>query len=193
MKNIFLKPLCLTLLGIFIMSCSKDDETASFQKENFMAEYLALSQFDEDVTNNVNLGDFEFGVEFTPKAKGIITSIIVQSPDANNELRVTFWDAETKTPIRTETVNVETADTQFTFSINELAVQKDKKYMITMNSDDWYRRSKTNNEAIVYPLEVGNLEINSYGYFNGSEQTYPNNFQTNYYAGDLSFDFERTE
>jgi len=65
--------------------------------------------------------------------------------------------------------------------------------MITMNSDDWYRRSKINNESIVYPLTVGNIEINSYGYFNGDEQTYPNNFQTNYYAGDLAFDFERTE
>jgi len=44
MKNIFLKTFCIALLGITVVSCSKDDETPSFQKENFLSEYLATSQ-----------------------------------------------------------------------------------------------------------------------------------------------------
>lgn len=193
MKNTLLKSLGIALLAILIISCSKEDDTPSFQKENFLAEFLTLTQFEEETGNNVNSGDYEFGLEFTPTVKGNITSINVQLPDASPELRVTFWDTETKTVIRSETVNVELADTSYNFSIDDLALVKDKKYMITMNSDDWYTRTKTDNSEITYPISVGNIDISNYGFFSGSDQTYPDSFHDDYYAGDLAFDFQRTE
>ncbi len=193
MKNTFLKTLCVALLGILIVSCSKDDETPSFQKENFLSEFLTSTLFDEESDSRINSGDFEFGLEFTPTVKGNITSISVQLPDANDNLRITFWDTETKTALRTENVNVALADTNYSFDIDALALVKDKKYMITMNSNDWYHRTKADNSEVAYPISIGNIDINNYGYFSGTDQTYPTTFYDNYYAGDLAFDFERSE
>ena len=43
-------------------------------------------------------------------------------------MRVTIWDYDTKTVLRTEIVNVSAANTLVTKAITELALVKNKKY-----------------------------------------------------------------
>lgn len=65
---------------------------------------------------------------FPPNVNGKIKAITAKIPDISNTLRVTIWDYDTKTVLRTEIVNVSVANTLVTKAITELALVKDKKY-----------------------------------------------------------------
>lgn len=194
MKILKLSIVLLTL--VVLTSCSKDDgpTAPTFPEENFLSEYLSKSSLDQEELKSINsTNSYEFGVEFTPKVKGKITSFVVKLPDANNSLRITLWDATAKTVIKTETVNVDEADKVKTFAIDAITLTKDKKYMITMNSNDWFSRRKSDRSQVTYPIESGNINVERYGFSLGTDQVYPGAFPDNYYAGDLSFNFQQTE
>ncbi|GGF00230.1 DUF4082 domain-containing protein [Flavobacterium limi] len=187
-KNLF-----AILISVLAASCSSDDDnTPKFKTENPLAEYYTKTGF-TTVSNFVNSGDYEFGLAFTPTVKGKIKAITLKLPAANPSIRVTIWDYTTKTVLKTETLNVEKADTEVKKEISELALEKDKKYLITMNSNDWYKKNKADNSNVVYPIVAGNITINEYRWFSGKDQTFPTTFSSSYNAGDLSFDFQQTE
>lgn len=173
-----------------MISCSNDDE--SFQTENPLEAYYAQTGF-TTVANFINSGDYEFGLVFTPTVKGNIKAITLKLPAANPTVRVTVWDYETKVVLRSEDVNVATADVQVTKEISALALEKDKKYLITMNSNDWYKKTKADNTVAIYPIIAGNITFNEYRWISGTTQTFPTNVSLNYNAGDLSFNFQRTK
>ncbi|QSW90983.1 DUF4082 domain-containing protein [Flavobacterium endoglycinae] len=190
-KTIF----AILITAALAVSCSSDDDkdnTPKFETENPLAAYYTQTGF-STVTNFVNSGDYEFGLAFTPTVKGKIKAITLKLPATNSALRVTIWDYTAKTVLRTETLNVATADVQVTKEISELALEKDKKYMITMNSNDWYKKSKADNSIVTYPIVAGNITFNEYRWLSGTTQTFPTNVSSSYNAGDLSFDFQQTE
>jgi hypothetical protein len=165
-----------------------------FAEENFLTAYLNTTGFSQVVNNLVNSGSYEFGSFFTPNTNGKLTKVKVKIPDANAALRVTIWrDGAPATILRTETVNVATANTEFIFDITDIDLQKNIPYIISMNGDDWYNRNRTNNANVIYPVTVGNIQVTAYKWIGGTTQQVPTNSPVNYYAGDLSFDFKRTE
>lgn len=187
------KTLFAILISVFAASCSSDDDNSpKFKTENPLAEYYTKTGF-TTVSNFIDSGDYEFGLAFTPTVKGKIKAITLKLPAANPSIRVTIWDYTTKTILKTETLNVEKADTEVKKEISELALEKNKKYMITMNSNDWYKKNKADNSNVVYPIVAGNITINEYRWFSGKDQTFPTTFSSSYNAGDLSFDFQQTE
>jgi hypothetical protein len=193
LKTIF----TIMLLTIFTASCSSDndndsDNTPKFETENPLAAYYTQAGF-TTVSNFVNSGDYEFGLVFTPTVKGKIKAITLKLPAAVPAVRVTIWDYASKAVLRSETLNVATADVQVSKEISELALDKDKKYMITMNAKNWYKKSKADNSNAVYPIVVKNITINEYRWLSGTAQTFPTNVSSSYNAGDLSFDFQQTE
>ncbi|MFH6998197.1 hypothetical protein ACHRVZ_09705 [Flavobacterium sp. FlaQc-57] len=190
LKTIF----AILLISISAVSCSSDDKdnTPKFNVENPLATYYTQTGF-STVTNFLNSGDYEFGLVFTPTVKGNIKAITLKLPATNPTVRVTIWDYASKTVLRSETLNVATADVQVTKEISVLALVKDKKYMITMNSNDWYTRSKADKSNAVYPIVAGNITINEYRWLAGTTQTFPTTVSADYNAGDLSFDFQQTE
>lgn len=193
MKTTILKTLMLVFV-VLISACSSDDDSGpNYTEENFLEGYLAATGFDESVVNFINSGTYEFGLDFTPLVEGKITTLKVMLPDANPALRITIWDKQTNTILRTEVVNVATADTEFIFDISDLELVKDNEYAITMNGNDWYNREKTDETVTTYPIIVGNIQINAYRWLSGATQTYPTTISDDYYAGDLSFDFIQTE
>ncbi|KOP40089.1 DUF4082 domain-containing protein [Flavobacterium sp. WLB] len=182
--------------SILSVSCSSNDDdkdnTPTFETENPLAVYYTQTGFNT-VTNFVNAGDYEFGLVFTPTVKGNIKAITLKLPAANSAVRVTIWDYAGKVVLRSETVNVATADVQVTKEISVFALEKDKKYMITMNSNDWYKKAKADLTNTVYPITAGHIIFNEYRWISGTSQTFPTNVSANYNAGDLSFDFQQTE
>lgn len=94
--------------------------------------------------------------------------------------------------LRTVTIPTVAIDIEITKSITALALTKDKEYMITMNGNDWYDHEKADQSDTTYPVTVGNILVTGYGYFGGTDQTYPDSFELSYYAGDLSFNFQQT-
>lgn len=194
MKTKILQTLMLLFVLITISACSSDDDSGpNYNEENFLSGYLEASGFDEVSINYINTGMYEFGLDFTPLVEGKITALKVKLPDANPDLRVTIWNKETNTIYRTEIVNVATADTEYTFDISDLNLVKDNPYAITINTDDWYRRSKLDGSNVTYPITVGNIQINAYKWLPDTTQTYPTILSADYFAGDISFDFIQTE
>ncbi len=190
--------LLLVVLGttFTISSCRKDDDNkppVEYAEENPLAEYLNKSGFGQKTSNMVDYGYFEFGLTFTPLVKGKIKSLTFKIPGAATNVRVTIWDATTKTVLRTETIASVTANTEVIKNITPLELEKDKKYAITYNDDSYYYRQKTDGSATTYPILTGNIRIDGYGYSDGATQTFPLYPRDNYYAGDLSFIFQQTE
>lgn len=192
MKTI--KILSGALLAILAISCSSDDSKSgsSYPVENPLESYYTQTGF-TTTTNFINSGSYEFGLAFSPNVKGVMKAITVKLPDANPALRVTIWDYTTKEVLKTETVNVASANTLVSHPITDLVLEKDKKYMITMNSNDWYKRNKADNTNVTYPIAAGNINFLEYRWLSGTAQTFPTTVSANYNAGDLSFDFKRTE
>lgn len=185
----------ILFVAISITSCSSDDDkdnTPAFETENPLAVYYTQTGF-STVTNFINAGDYEFGLVFTPTVKGNIKAITLKLPEANPTLRVTIWDYASKAVLRSETLNVATADVQVTKEISVLGLEKDKKYLITMNSNDWYKKNKADLTNVTYPITAGNITFNEYRWISGTGQTFPTNVSANYNAGDLSFEFQQTE
>lgn len=183
----------LFIITLSVVSCSSDDDKKpSFATENPLDAYYTATGFTTS-TNFINSGDYEFGLVFTPTVKGKINSIKLKLPATNPNVRVTIWDFATKTVIRTETVNVVTADLGVTKEISELQLEKDKKYLISMNSNDWYKKNKADNSNATYPVVAGNITISEYRWLSGTAQTFPTTVSSSYNAGDLSFEFQQTE
>lgn len=195
MKTI--QKLSIIILSVLALSCSKKEDSAPspivYQEEDYLAGYLSTTNFTQNITNFINSGDYEFGNEFIPLVKGKITSLKVKLPDSRSNLRVTLWDKASGLVLKTEVVNVAAANTSYVFDIVDIELVKDKEYTITMNSNDWYNERKTDNSSVVYPITVGNIKITSYKYASGTAQVYPTSSALNYYAGDLSFNFQRLE
>ena len=189
-KTIFLFAIIFSLF-----SCSKDDEATpvTYQEENPLIGYLTNGGINGAIIDVVDGTTSEVGNEFTPLVKGTIKAFVVSLPQSNANLRVTLWDAPTKTVIRTEYINVVTAATTTTKNIEPIELQKDKKYAITMNSDDWYYRDKSNGSLITYPITSGNIRFDSFGFTDTPGLIYPIYFSNDYYNGDLSFIFQQTE
>lgn len=188
-KTIF----AILVTAILAISCSSDKEDKkSYATENPLAAYYTATGF-STVTNFINAGDYEFGLVFTPTVKGSIKAITLKLPATNPTVRVTIWDYTAKSVLRSESINIATADVEVKKEISELALDKDKKYMITMNSNDWYKKNKADLSNVTYPIIAGNITFNEYRWVSGTAQIFPTNVSANYNAGDLSFDFQQTE
>ena len=187
----------ILVIAIFSISCSKSDDPAPVvpipnPEVNPLSAYLIATGFSEKTTNVVNSGDYEFGLSFTPTVNGRITALVVKIPDANAALRMTIWNKTTATVLKTETINYATAGVEVTKAIDAVNLVAGTEYMVTFNSNDWYDRRRTANTNATYPLLVGDLSITGYAYKSGTAQSLPNSPQTNYYAGDISFKFQKS-
>jgi hypothetical protein len=189
-----------TLLSIafFAASCSSDndnDNAVKYNEENPLDVYMATSGFSQKAVDVKNSGIYEYGFSFKPTVTGKITALIVKIPDVNTALRITLWDATTKTVIKSEVLSVPTANVTVEKAIASIPLIKDKEYFFTINSDDWINRTKTDGSAATYPIVAGNITITGYAYISSTatETIFPTNARNTYYAGDMTFKFQQTE
>lgn len=197
LQNLFV---VFTLTTVFfILSCSKDDDGGTpqpkvYAEENPFDVYIEKTGFGEYSSHAVNASmNYEFGLTFSPNVKGTINAITVKLPDINSNLRVTIWDYIAETVLRTEMVNVSATNTLITKKIEKLVLEKDKKYVITMNSNDWYDRYRLNSSEAPYPITAGNIKIWDHRYTGGNAQVFPTAVVLNYNSGDLSFNFQQVD
>jgi hypothetical protein len=207
--------IAITIVSLFSISCSNDDdepapepkkpevitpepikpEPIKYAEENPLDLYLAGTGFSEKAVEVKDSGNYEYGFSFKPTVNGKINALIVKIPDINPAVRITIWDATTKTVIKSELVNVPTANLTVEKAITPIVLVKDKEYYFTINSDDWISRKKTDGSAATYPIVAGNITITNYAYIESTttETIFPTNIRNTYYAGDMTFKFQRTE
>ena len=180
----------LSMAVVFLfVACSDDDKSSKPAGYDPLEDYLTEAGLIPQDTL-VDAGDYEFGISFRAAVPGNITAVVVKLPDNETNIRVTIWDAETETVLRTETVSTVKAHKEKTMSIDPLPLEADHDYMITFNSDDWYDFEREDGEPVVYPIEAGPISVLGYSYFTGVTQSFPNSPQDTYYAGNLSFLFK---
>ena len=180
----------------FTIACSNDDETnvdaIVYPEENPYQVFLDESGLN-NLSNQLNAGQYyEAGLRFKPTVKGKINKIFVKLPAAQTNLRVTIWDAESETALRTETIETVAADTETSKTISPITLEKNKEYTLTFSTNTWYQRDNTNS-SIPYPIAAGNIEITGFLSGEGDSQTYPSSSHPAAIAGDLSFAFQRTQ
>jgi hypothetical protein len=194
MKTLKLKTLFVLCVAAMAVSCNNDDDkTPVYPQENPLQGYLTTSGFDEEVTTTTDAAATESGFRFRPTVTGVVTALTARIPDVNNNLRVTIWDVATGDVVKTELFNITSSGVAVTKAITALPLVKDKEYMITMNSGDYYRHEKTDGTDASYPFTVGNIQVTGSGYALGADQTYPYVFPVDYTNGDLSFTFQRIQ
>jgi hypothetical protein len=174
-------------LTLIIGACKKS--STNKKEENFMDGFLATTKYNLRETPYVNATNNECGIEFKPLVNGKITSLQIKLPDVNSALKVTLWDKATSSVIKTETVNINQANTLISIDIADIDLQANKEYAFSMNSADYYGRFETNSANAIYPVVVGNISILRTVTKLSSTVAYPTFNQTNVYYGDCSFKF----
>src|SRR5690606_38715858 len=135
----------IILAALLFTACKKDgtDETKKYPEENPQALYLEKSGFDQEVINFINDAYVEQGFKFKPKVKGKINAVTLKIPDNESNARVTIWNADTKTVIRTITVQSVIAHTEARSDIDPLDIVPTETYIISFNGNDTYSRRRT--------------------------------------------------
>lgn len=190
------KVLVTALICMSFLSCSKDDESQApvYQEQNPLASYLEATGFNQNNTPFINSTiNYEFGLSFKPKVTGKMTTLVLKLPNANPSIRVTIWNKQTGAIVRTATITNIDADTEKNVIISDVSLTKDTEYLISMNAKDWYRHGRNNLTATTYPITAGDISITGYFITSGIAQVIPNQTVLDYYSGDLSFKFIRTE
>lgn len=208
----FLTPV-LFLLFLTFTSCSTEEVTidpvtenpinpenpqnptgTNFTEENPLPEFLAETRYNEFQSVCTSSSSFdEIGFKFKVLEKGTINSLIVKIPVTNNSLIVTITDFATNQIVRTEEINVTAANTEFVKTIVPLELEKNKIYNITMLTNKYYKRFRSDFSQPQYPVTAGNIKI----MFPITTAFSPDGVtfggSGNFYSGDCSFTFLRTE
>jgi hypothetical protein len=199
-KNIKLKVFVLLAISALTVSCHDDEPLIPFvnywAEEDPLPGFLSTTQFNQDETPYIDKVAEEIGFAFKPAEKGNIIAVTVKLPDttATQSVRVTIWDKDLATPIHTVEVPVVAANEKVTFPVGQIELTKGKAYAITMNTTDWYNRRRFDISAMPFPVVSGNIIITGSGFGPGDGQQMPTNLtRPNYYDGDISFIFRRTE
>lgn len=187
----------LALTLVLLAGCSKKDkpEPVVYGEEDPLPGFLARSFYSQETFVWINeLGGMaQYGMSFVPLVNGKINSLVIKMPAANDAVKVIFWDKTTRTKVRVETVKVTAANTVITQAITPLPLVKDKEYVITMITDDFYARNKTGNGVGSFPVISGNIKVTGSVSGSATNELFPLGGSSNQYFGDCSFLFQRTE
>lgn len=191
-----LKIISLLLLITGLITCRKEDDNdnlKTYPEENPLALYLEKSGFNQKINSIINYLTHEIGYKFQPKVKGKINAVTFKIPDNAANVRVTVWDASTKTILRTVNIPAVAANTEVRTAIDPMTINPGTEYLITYSGNDYYLRQKTNGSNTVYPIDAGNITITGYHWRIGAAQIFPEEMDVYYYTGDLSIVFQQAE
>ena len=190
------------VLTIFTVSCSKDDAAPTpvtppvtinpviYGEEN---PHFAFISRMPNITPFINAigGPSQTGYIFKCTEKGKINAFVVKIPATNSALKVFLWDKVTLALIKSELINVTSANVDITKDITPILLEKNKEYLVTISTDDYFYH-ETSSGAVPYPIIAGNIQI--LGTRSGSGELCPQSGgSSNGYSGDISFKFQRTE
>ncbi|WP_124640914.1 DUF4082 domain-containing protein [Amniculibacterium aquaticum] len=181
----------------FLSSCRSDDPTpvpVVYPEENSLSGLMTSTGFDQKNTDMGIVGTyFEYGMVFSPSYNGVLKSFVINIPKAESNVRITLWDTTTMTVVHSLTIaSVAANTTTYATPSGPIALAKDKKYTLTMNTYSYHYRERNDGASITYPIAVGSIVYHNYVWDSGSAQVYPASTANFYYAGDLSFIYQRT-
>ena len=165
------------LLVVLINACKKDETTipaAAKPSESPMAKILENKTWTEVVRPAVS---WELGYSFSASLKGKITQLGCRMPEPGI-YTVSVWNETTKALLRQKAVEQTSPDKFTLVKIDELTVEKDTKYIVTLNTvvgakaRSYYRITNTN--ATIFPITIGSIIIQKALYGSFTTPTFPN-------------------
>lgn len=182
-----------------ITSCNKNDDTvvtplpvANAPEQNPFQEFLTTTGLNQVTQVNLNGTSGERGFSFIPQVNGKLTAIILKLPAAQtNSVRVTIWDKQLGTIIETENVNYTVADVELVRPITPINLTSGREYVVCSQTDDYYKREKTNPSNVNYPIIVGDIKITNFYGIAGTSQVIPTFPYLQNIFGDCSFKFQK--
>jgi hypothetical protein len=193
MKKVFF---IVTVFAISITSCKKSNNTEPV----IFPEELPYDNFITSVAQNATIQSvpnssysFEVGVAFKATVKGQIRTLYVKIPDTSNSISVTIWDKNSYTNLFRTSIAVTAANTVKALDIPLFNIEKDKEYVISMRTNDYYVRRKTGTTLISYPITSGNIIYLATMVNTNPGQAFPGIFSDqSFYYGDVYFKFQQT-
>lgn len=193
MKTTF-KTVVILLLTMTFLSCSKEDNSNKNPEQNPLDEYLEIAGFENEYPSLPGLGFYELGFTFKPLVNGNINSIVLNLPNSKENVRVTIWNLETESIVFQDVFDVTIAESSVVFPVNSITLQENKEYIISMNSDQSYINSFNlfNPVNANYPIVIEDIQILNTRSNAGTNQVLPATISLNSYAGNCSFNFQKS-
>lgn len=185
----------------FTASCSKDDAMPTtipigFQDEMPITTFYT-NIFNDRITPTLSQPAQEYGITFKPIEYGVIKAFTIKLPVNPSRTRFTLWDKATGNKLLTQFIpllfGASGANVEYVLILETpFALTKNKEYILSVNTTDWYFRENQATPAI-YPYNYGSIQVTSYCFSApGSAQVMPTNlFLGNHIFGDLGFKFQR--
>ena len=175
--KLVMKNLSISFFLLFVLNtaCKKDETTTPNAKpsESPVAKILEDKTWTQTTFSN---GPFELGYIFSSSVKGKITQVGCRMPDLGI-YTVSIWEEGTKKLVRQKTVEQSSPEKFTLVTVDELAVEKDVKYVISVNSaiggvkKSYFQIS--NATANIFPIVRGSIVIQKTVYNNGAVPTFP--------------------
>lgn len=183
----------LAVITLSTISCRKDDDSpappAEQPKVDFLSGYLTTSGLDKNQKfTNLSDPNFEYGLVFSPQADGKMINVKVNVPTAES-VRVTLWDYTAQTVLSSTTLT-SVADQWVTKNFGNFTLEKNKKYLLSINNKGYNWRTKTSGGNVSYPIAYDKFVVIGFQSKGTSQQVFPTTTSPNFYAGDVSFDFQ---
>jgi hypothetical protein len=150
------------LLVVLINSCKKDETTTPAAKPNENPVSSLVSETGWTLTSRSN-SQYELGYVFSSTAAGKITQLGVQMGEPGT-YTVSVWDATSKALLRQKTVE-QSSPNKFSLStVDDLAIEKDKKYLISVNNTSIGVKKAYNvlgktSATTIFPISKGSIII----------------------------------
>jgi hypothetical protein len=182
-------------LFLAISACKKDDPAAVVKpSENPVSSLLTETGWK---LTPYTTGQFELGYIFSASAAGKITEVGAQmaSPGLYT---VSIWDATTKALLRQKGVEQVSPSTFSKVAIDALALEKDKRYLISINNvvggvtKGYNGLAKIpSSTTTIFPISRGSIIIQKSVYSNSSTTVFPtvDYSNTNTFWGFADFTF----
>jgi len=175
MKNIRTLLTLLALVTFLLSSCSKDDDDSPEVKpgENIMTTLLQETTWTQNTSTAVS---WELGYVFSTSSTGKITKLSCKMPEPGS-YTVSLWDQTTKALLRQKTLEQSTPEKFVEAGIDEFLVEKDKKYVISINTvvggsaKKYFTISNTN--ANIFPISRGSILVQSSVYKSVATPKFP--------------------
>jgi hypothetical protein len=124
-----MKNLLILFCLLFLLGCNKDASPKSEMPINaFIIEKKLLA-----ISNNVG-SSLELGIQFSSTKNGKIIQVGAKMPELGI-YTVSIWDDATSKVIRQKLVEQQVNGKLTTVNIESLAIEKDKKYSISINTE----------------------------------------------------------
>ncbi len=191
MKKLFIPFL---FLGLLLNACKKDDSVAVKPSENPVASLLKDATW---TVSALSTGKFEVGYIFSASTNGKITQLASQMVDPGT-YTVSIWDANTKALLRQKSVEQSSPNKFSAASVDELIIEKDKKYVVSINTTigtvakAYNKLNKTTGSpTTIFPITSGSIVIQKSVYASSAVSVFPavdySTFNAFYGFADVTF------